>query len=150
MRKMVLVSWGLLLASCGPEPASQQPSAQSSQAGPSRSEPGQQNPAGALTSNKGGCPFTNTRGWYAQIERNTFSVDGQVDLMMAGYKPVLKKRPSAGAGTAAFDLSLEPAPGGAVTPAAHYEEPLTQAYGKVAIYCGGQQVASFESMDQRL
>ncbi len=145
MRGMAILLGGVLLAGCGSEPA-KQPEATAA----AKADAPKQEPTVDLTAKERGCPFTVTRGWYAQIENSRFSVDGQVDFMMAGYKPALKKRPSAGAGTAAFDLSLEASPGTAVSPAVHYEEPLANAYGKVAIYCGDKQVAAFESMDQRL
>lgn len=146
MRGSGILLCAFLLAGCGSEPASRQPSEPVA----NQAESDRPKPAVDLTSKEGGCPFSTTRGWYAQIEGGTFSVDGQVDLMMAGYKPALKKRPGAAAGEAAFDLSLEAAPGAAVNAAAHYEEPLSEAYRKVTIYCGGKQVASFEPLDQRL
>src|SRR5687768_10100736 len=115
----VAILWGaILLAGCGSEPASQQPAASSE----AKAESKAKEPAVDLTAAERGCPFTVTRGWYAQIENSRFSVDGQVDFMMAGYQPALKKRPSAEAGTIALDLALEAEPGAAVSPAAHYEE----------------------------
>ena len=69
---------------------------------------------------------------------------------MAGYKPALTKRASGGGGALALDLSLAAAPGGAVEPAVHYEEPLGTAYGEVVIYCGGEPMTTIEPMDQRL
>lgn len=145
MRRISMLSCLLLLAACGSEPAAQQPS----------DEPAAANTAAAEAqpadiTKQPGCPFQKTTGWYAQIESSRFSVDGQVDFMMAGYKPALTKRPSAAPGTIALDLSLAAAPGGAVEPAAHYEEPLSRAYSRVAIFCGGEEVTSFEPMDQRL
>jgi hypothetical protein len=139
----ILMVLAVMLAGCGSEPAAQQ-------ADPASAQEETKKATVDLTSKEAGCPFQNTSGWYAQVENNRFSVDGRVDLLMAGYKPVLTKRPSAGAGEAAFDLSLEAAPGGAVEPAVHYEEPMTRAYDKVTIYCGGEQVTSFGTMDQRL
>ncbi len=131
----------LLLAGCGSEPQSKE-SQETKAAAPQKKET-------AVLGGDGKCPFTETTGWYAQIESNRFSVDGRVDLLMAGFKPALKKRPSAAAGEIALDLSLEQAPGGAVEAEAHYEEPLANSYRRVAIYCGGKQVAAFEPLDQR-
>lgn len=145
--RAIAILWGaILLAGCGSEPAGQQPAAPAE----TESEDQAKEPTVDLTAAERGCPFTVTRGWYAQIENSRFSVDGQVDFQMAGYQPALKKRPSAEAGTIALDLALEAEPGAAVSPAAHYEEPLSRAYNRVQIYCGGKQVASFEPMDQRL
>ena len=145
MRAIGLISGLLLLAACGSEPAAQQ----------AGEEPAATNTASAGAqpvdiTKEPDCPFQKTTGWYAQIENSRFSVDGQVDFMMAGYKPALTKRPSAAPGTIALDLSLAAAPGGAVEPAAHYEEPLSRAYSRVTIYCGGEEVTAFEPMDQRL
>ena len=144
MRAIGLMSGFLLLAACGSEPATQQenpePAANTATA---EAQP-------VDITKEPGCPFQKTTGWYAQIENSRFSVDGQVDFMMAGYKPALTKRPSAAPGTIALDLSLAAAPGGAVEPSAHYEEPLSRAYSRVAIYCGGEELTSFEPMDQRL
>lgn len=142
MRGIGILALALLLAGCGSEP---QPSQQ-----PANQSEAEQPKAQAEVTKELGCPFTKTEGWYAQIENSRFSVDGRVDLMMAGYKPALKKRPGAAAGGVAFDLSLEQAPGAVVESAVHYEEPLTTAYRRVTVYCGDKEMASFEPLDQRL
>lgn len=145
MRRLTILTLGLLLAGCGAEPApEQQNEAAANQAAAEQKAPVD------LTAKERGCPFNRTSGWYAQIENRRFSVDGEVDFMMAGYKPGLSKRAGAPSGEIALDLGLEAAPGGAVESSAHYEEPMTTAYRKVTIYCGGKEVTSFEPMDQRL
>ena len=143
MRAIALVSGLLLMAGCGSEPAKESQETATANQTSAATQP-------ADITKDPGCPFQKTRGWYAQIENRRFSVDGQVDFLMAGFKPALTKRASSAPGTIALDLSLQAAPGGAVEPAAHYEEPLARAYGRVVIYCGGEEIASFESMDQRL
>ncbi len=137
-----IVAAALLVAGCGQEPQTQEPQ-QTKAAAPEKKK------ETAALGAEGKCPFTETTGWYAQIESSRFSVDGRVDLLMAGFKPALTKRSGAAGGEIALDLSLEPAPGGAVQAEAHYEEPLGTSYRRVAIYCGGKQVAAFEPLDQR-
>ena len=146
MRFIALVLSIGLVAGCGSEPAAEQPE----QAPAAEKQAGAEKATVDLTSKERGCPFTKTSGWYAQIENRRFSVDGEVDFLMAGYKPALAKRASAGAGEIALDLSLAAEPGGAVESSAHYEEPMSRAYSKVTIYCGGKAMTSFEPMDQRL
>ena len=144
MRGLIVLSLAGLLAGCQPggetEPANQTEAPEA---------PTPKATSADLTAAERGCPFRVTKGWYAQIENTRFSVDGQVDFLMAGFRPELKKR-SAEGGTIALDLSLAQAPGGAVEPAAHYEEALREPYRRVSILCGGKEVASFEPMDQRL
>ena len=141
---MWMPTLALLLAGCGSQPATEE--AKEPEA--NQATAAQATPATDITK-RPDCPFQKTTGWYAQIENTRFSVDGQVDFQMAGFKPGLTKRSASGGGIA-LDLSLQAAPGEPVTPSAHYEEPMSTAYNRVTIFCGGKEMTSFEPMDQRL
>ena len=146
MRGLIVLSLAGLLAGC--QPGGETESVNQTEVAEVEA-PAPKATSADLTSAERGCPFRVTKGWYAQIENTRFSVDGQVDFLMAGFRPELKKKGAEG-GTVALELSLAQAAGGAVEPAAHYEEALREPYRRVSILCGGKEVASFEPMDQRL
>jgi hypothetical protein len=87
------------------------------------------------------CPFNKTREWMASIRGGRLLVTGTVDLMIAGFKPVLTPREETG-GTAAFDLALVGDPTAAVNQYARFEKNGTASYQRVTVYCGGKQIAS--------
>jgi hypothetical protein len=87
------------------------------------------------------CPFRKTRDWKASIMEGNLLVNGKVDLMMAGFKPVLTKRETAAPGVAAFDLALVPETGAVVSNSARYEEKRVPRYTRAEIYCGGERIA---------
>lgn len=86
------------------------------------------------------CPFRKTRDWKASIMGGNLLVNGKVDLMMAGFKPVLTKREAATPGAIALDLALVPERGAAVSNSARYEEKSVPRYSRAEIYCGGERI----------
>lgn len=87
------------------------------------------------------CPFRKTRDWKASIMGGNLLVNGKVDLMMAGFKPVLTKREAAAPGAIALDLALVPETGAVVSNSARYEEKKVPRYARAEIYCGGERIA---------
>jgi len=86
------------------------------------------------------CPFKKTHDWKAFTEGGSLKVLGQVDLMMAGFRPDLSVRSSQG-GTLALDLALQPDPGAAVANQVRYQQGGT-GVNRVDIYCGGERIES--------
>jgi hypothetical protein len=87
------------------------------------------------------CPFRKTRDWHASIMEGNLLINGTVDLMMAGFKPVLTKREAAAPGAIALDLALVPEAGAVVSNNARYEEKRVPRYARAEIYCGGERIA---------
>ncbi|GAA4828016.1 hypothetical protein GCM10023232_28100 [Sphingosinicella ginsenosidimutans] len=88
------------------------------------------------------CPFERTREWIGAIENGRLNVTGRVDLQMAGFRPTLTERRASGPGTIAFDLTLSPAAGAAVTDVARYQRAGVSPYRTAEVYCGGRRIAS--------
>ena len=89
----------------------------------------------------GACPFRKTRDWHASIMGGDLLINGKVDLMMAGFKPVLTKREAASPGAIALDLTLVPETGAVVSNKARYEAKRVPRYARAEIYCGGERIA---------
>lgn len=87
------------------------------------------------------CPFRKTRDWHASIMEGDLLINGKVDLMMAGFKPVLTKREAAAPGAIALDLALVPETGAVVSNSARYEAKRVPRYARAEIYCGGERIA---------
>ena len=90
----------------------------------------------------GDCPFRDTSEWVGSVESGRVLVNGRVDLMMAGFRPELSRRPGAPAGTLALDLALAPDPQAAVNDRARYE--AAGSYRRGEIWCGGERIAGFD------
>jgi hypothetical protein len=88
------------------------------------------------------CPFRDTSEWVGSVESGRVLVNGRVDLMMAGFRPELTKRPGASAGTLALDLALAPDPQAAVNDRVRYE--ASGSYRRGEIWCGGERIAAFD------
>lgn len=89
------------------------------------------------------CPFRETGNWAGSVRGGRLLVTGNVDLQMAGFRPMLSPRSSAPP-TAAFDLALAPEAGAAVSNEVDYEATGTPAYRRGEIWCGGERIAEFE------
>lgn len=131
IRYLTSILLGLALGSCGSQPGDQSENEAVAQ----------------LTANEKAadqpklppCPFRNTSDWHASIENGRLLVNGEVDLLMAGFKPTLTPR-----GGGDFDLSLEPEQGAVVNDRARYEAPATASYRQVRIYCGGEPIETID------
>lgn len=88
------------------------------------------------------CPFRDTSEWVGSVEGGRVLVNGRVDLMMAGFRPELTKRPGASAGTLALDLALAADPQAAVNDRVRYE--ASGSYRRGEIWCGGERIAAFD------
>jgi hypothetical protein len=88
------------------------------------------------------CPFRDTSEWVGSVEGGRVLVNGRVDLMMAGFRPELSRRPGAPAGTLALDLALAPDPQAAVNDRARYQ--AAGSYRRGEIWCGGERIAGFD------
>lgn len=86
------------------------------------------------------CPFKKTHDWKAFTEAGSLKVIGEVDLMMAGFKPALTFRSSQG-GILALDLALASDPGAAVSSQVRYQQ-AGSGVNRVDIRCGGQSIQS--------
>lgn len=89
------------------------------------------------------CAFHDTHDWFGGIENGRLTIQGRVDLQMAGFAPVLTERRSEAPDTIAFDLALSPAPNAPVTDFVQYGRAGVSPYRKAAIYCGGERIAAF-------
>ncbi|HEV2746958.1 MAG TPA: hypothetical protein VGW34_06630 [Allosphingosinicella sp.] len=92
----------------------------------------------------GACPFRETSDWHGSIESGRLLVNGKVDLLMAGFKPTLTRRPSAPPGTIAFDLALVAEAGAAVQDRPRYEATGSPRYQRAEIWCGGKRIAEID------
>lgn len=90
------------------------------------------------------CPFQTTGNWIGAIENGRLNVTGRVDLQMAGFRPTLTERRSSGADTIAFDLTLSPVSGAAVTDIARYQRGGASPWRSAEVYCGGRRIARFD------
>lgn len=90
------------------------------------------------------CPFRNSSGWQGYMENGQLNVGGRLDIMMAGFKPTLRKRASAAPGVVAFDLSLDPSPGTAISERVDYKGPGVPGATRGEIYCGGERIQEFK------
>lgn len=89
------------------------------------------------------CPFQETSDWNASITGGELLVNGQVDLLMAGFKPTLTPRQSS-PGAFAFDLALVPEAGAAVDDLARYEASVAERHRRAEIWCGGEKIADVD------
>lgn len=90
------------------------------------------------------CPFRNSSGWQGYMDNGQLNVGGRLDIMMAGFKPTLRKRASAAPGVVAFDLSLDPSPGTAISERVDYKGPGVPGANRGEIYCGGERIQEFK------
>ncbi|MDT9598412.1 hypothetical protein [Sphingosinicella rhizophila] len=90
------------------------------------------------------CPFQETTDWHAYVEGGRLQVNGQVDLLMAGFKPVLTRRADASPGVVAFDLSLVQEAGAAVNDRVTFSGAGATPSRSAEIYCNDKQVAKIE------
>ena len=90
-----------------------------------------------------GCPFRETRGWIGSVERGHLRINGDVDLMMAGFKPQLTLR-SSGGGTTRLDLALVREPNAAVSDHVRLERMGHPPDGRAEIWCGGESIEAFD------
>ena len=90
-----------------------------------------------------GCPFRKTSEWIGSIERGYLRLNGRVDLMMAGFKPVLTLAEGA-AGVTRADLALVPEPGAVVNDRVKLEKAGVPPNGRAEIWCGGKRIAAFD------
>ena len=89
------------------------------------------------------CPFQETSDWHASITGGKLLVNGQVDLLMAGFKPTLTPRQGS-SGAFAFDLALVPETGAAVADRARYEASVAERHRRTEIWCGGEKIADID------
>ena len=89
------------------------------------------------------CPFQETSDWNASITGGELLVNGQVDLLMAGFKPTLTPRQGS-PGAFAFDLALVPETGAAVDDVARYEASVAERHRRAEIWCGGEKIADVD------
>ena len=89
------------------------------------------------------CPFRQTHRWAGSVEGGRVLVTGNVDLMMAGFRPALTPRADASPGTLALDLALAPEANAPVEDLARYEG-SGGGYRRGEIWCGGERIASFD------
>ena len=90
------------------------------------------------------CPFKKTESWVGSWEGGKLLVNGKVDLMMAGFKPVLTPRNGSSGSTLALDLTLVQETGAAVNDMPRYERTGAPAYRRGEIWCGGDRIAAFD------
>lgn len=143
-RQVAAITLALALAACnsGGDGAGAENAALANQAATAQAAAGNEAAAEAGAGpTLAACPFRKTRDWKASIMGGNLLVNGKVDLMMAGFKPVLTKREAAAPGVVALDLALVPEPGAAVSNSARYEEKSVPRYSRAEIYCGGERIA---------
>ena len=114
MTKAMIVPFLLMLAACGAEPSdggNALARGGNASAGNGVAALDGSNAAPALPT----CAFHDTHDWFGGIEGGRLTIQGRVDLQMAGFAPVLTERRSEAPDTIAFDLTLSPAPNAPVT-----------------------------------
>jgi hypothetical protein len=149
LRSVAGLTLGLCLAACGP--GGEAGNAQNA-ANEAAAEPAAGNDTAAAAGNATaaagpafpGCPFRETTNWVGSIEGGKLLVNGNVDLLMGGFKPQLTER--AGSAPPVLRLDLALAPGGTteLSNKVRYEKSGSPTYRRGEIYCGGEQVAAFD------
>lgn len=91
-----------------------------------------------------GCPFRKTTGWIGSIERGYLRVNGDVDLMMAGFKPQLTLGRGGGAGVTRLELALVPEPQADVSSHVKLERAGVAPNGRAEVWCSGERIAAFD------
>lgn len=89
------------------------------------------------------CPFRETQGWQASVTNGELLVNGQVDMMMAGFTPTLTRREGT-AGAFLLDLALVPDATAAVNDLVRYEESGVPRHPRLEIYCGGELIETVD------
>jgi hypothetical protein len=132
--RFVLAGLSMALAGCGGEAPSNE-----SAAAPAAQAANEASAEPSLPS----CPFRSTANWRGSVEGGRLLVTGQVDLMMAGFRPELSPR-SGASGVLALELRLAPDPTAAVNDQVRYERSGSPSYRQGQIWCGGERIATFE------
>jgi hypothetical protein len=91
-----------------------------------------------------GCPFKKTTNWVGSVERGYLRVNGDVDLMMAGFKPQLTLREGSSGGATLLDLALVPEPNADISSHVKLEKAGTAPNRRAEIWCGGERIAAFD------
>jgi hypothetical protein len=91
-----------------------------------------------------GCPFRKTINWVGSVENGYLRINGDVDLMMAGFKPQLTLQEGGPPGVTRLELALVPEPNADISSHVRLEKAGAAPNRRAEIWCSGERIAAFD------
>jgi hypothetical protein len=91
-----------------------------------------------------GCPFRKTINWVGSVEGGYLRINGDVDLMMAGFKPQLSLQEGGPPGVTRLELALVPEPNADISSHVRLEKAGAAPNRRAEIWCSGERIAAFD------
>lgn len=135
---------GLSLAGCGGGGAPADEASNAAAAAENGSTGATANAAAGAGKAAKKCPFRKTINWVGSVERGYLRVNGDVDLMMAGFKPQLSLQEGGAPGVTRLELALVPEPNADISSHVRLEKAGAAPNRRAEIWCSGERIAAFD------